>query len=668
MRTESAAEVPLRLAICGVTALSVLVLVGLPLAHLGWLRAPVYLVLGAFSLAIGVRAATRVEVAAVDSLASVVVAVTAVMTTLVGGWFANEHLFVHRDPGIYTNTAVALAREGDLVFDFMPTFPDREVLPVDLASAGFAWDPDESSTSVFGQGSHALPVVGAAAHHLGGLRLLVRTPAVLAGLAVVLFFGLARRFSSDRAAAFVTVLSAVSVPWLWTARTMYSETLSLTLVLGGAVLLSTGVFRTSGSDADGDRGTAATLAGTACLGTALLTRLDAIALLPALLAIGMLLHRRRPLLAGVVVVASLAVARLWWFDLSERAPQYVDALDDSTQLLIRGVTLVSIAVVFVGLVAPLVPADVWRRAAAPATVLASVGPPGIVLGGVIRARTQEPELDEMLPAIAQMEMNAGLEAEGIRSYAEQAMLWHGQYLGWVTVVLGALGLSLIARRAIRRADGAALVIGLAIVPLGLLYLWDLSIFPDHPWALRRYMTTTMLLFPIGFATALDGLASLIPSDRSGWRPAVLSAISAAALVPAAVASAPAVRVVDHDGMIGLTEELCAVLPEDRTVLVSAESIVAFTSPPAVYAVCDRQVAVLRSSHPDIVWQSIEWVRDTTGNPPILLGASFDDLRQQYEFGTLVAEFEVRNERDLRPAVGSVNVGPSRYRLTVVSAR
>lgn len=161
--------------------------------------------------------------------------------------------------------------------------------------------------------------------------------------------------------------------------------------------------------------------------------------------------------------------------------------------------------------------------------------------------------------------------EGSRSYVENAMSNLGQYLGPPTVWLGVggwLGATVVA---IRRRQALMIPVLIVIGGTSALYFWNPQVFPDHFWAVRRYVPVIMPATVVLAAAAGWFILQRMPRTLRPY------AFGAAVLFVAAQtwrAGTPALFVAEREGAHATLAEIAAATP-------SGESYVGiFTTPGA----------------------------------------------------------------------------------------
>ena len=529
------------------------------------------------------------------------------LVAAVTAWHAAEssqHLLTDRDPGVYNTTARWLAREGTLLVDpAVGPFADHPKLSFE--EQGWNLDDDGRLEPQF---LHLLPVVLAVAQRLGGDRLLLVAPALVAGAALLAHAAFARRLLRPWWALLATAGLAASLPWVHLSRDAFSEPLAALLLFGGLTLLWDATSTGSRARAAG--------AGL-LLGAVAMARVEGFVILLPLVASGFVFAFRPPgrqpdgtagvlraAGAGVAVTAGLAVT-----DLLLYGTWYLDDLSGLLTLVGAGL----LVVVLGGTVALLSsgrqrrgPADrpvpPYDRAAGEAgerraTRLGAVAA-GTVVVAAAAAWHVRPRVSTVTgapsPAIAALEAAEGRVAEGVRRYSEHAVQWLGWYLGPVALVLGVAGLALVVRRLVATParDLRLLPFVAVLVTVSTLYLWRPSIVPDHVWVMRRYAVVTI---PGLVLLSVVAGQALVDEWRRRRRRAL--GLATALAVALAVVGFPATTVVPvaaattQAGLLTGVEDVCrAVGPKGAVVVLPGQSVELVTGQ-ALRSFCGVPVAV-----------------------------------------------------------------------------
>lgn len=500
----------------------------------------------------------------------------------------SQHVVVTRDPGSYINTARWLVREGRLGADARGEafagvgglqFAGAAVYDMGGTYRGAPAETERpgGSGQIEYQFNHLSSVAMAASYDVGGHRALFRLPAAMSALSLVLVYAAAVRVTRRTTVSLLAPLVlATSMPFLYVARTTYSEAFA-SVLLWAAVLVSIGLHRRPRMASGATAGL--------LMGALISTRVDAmlyVALVLPVAAVSVSLpgdarRRRHRLLSwGSLLAVTAAVGAIGWVDLNEHSGLYVEHLSPQIRQLRTGL-LISALVSVVGALVWLFVRPLRRlgeRARRPVAVAAAVLLASLLLfGWLIRPEIQTVENDHPYPAVVSIQERDGLSSEPDRNYAESSMRWMSWYLGVPAIVL-ALG-ALVAstwRTLARGVDPATL--GVLVLCLGAsgLYWYMPEITPDHPWATRRFVPAAFPALAIWAAAGVGLLLSLPAVDRQRRRLPAIAALGAAAAIAAVVVAPPVLttRPVREQrlqaGYLRPVLETCDALPEDAAVI------------------------------------------------------------------------------------------------------
>ena len=436
------------------------------------------------ALAVAVWIATRPARAAASApadrstryirAAALAVAVAAVV---INGAFPGEHLQTGRDGGTYTATAGWLMSDGGLLMNVtVPPFDDSTGLRYE--AAGFHETVKDGP--LYAQFMHAFPSMMATTGELAGLDALVRTNALLGGLALLAFYAFGERLARPWAALVAQLALALNLVFVYFTRAPFSELLNLGLLFAGFWALDQAVEQ--------HNRITAYVAGL-FLGATFVARLDGLvvllmivlALLPPFVR-GRLARVAPAALAGAATSCVLALIDLFVF-----APVYVE-------LHVQFLVPLGIGFVLVGLIAAGVMTQPGRRAVRAvlryrrpiATGLAATIVVAGVFAYVVRPEVQIDTWAREMP-IGVLQQREGQVVNESRTYAEQSARWLGWYMGWPALAVALAGWAgLVYRSVAQRASRWAPFL-LAISGLTMLYITRPTITPDHIWADRRFL-------------------------------------------------------------------------------------------------------------------------------------------------------------------------------------
>jgi hypothetical protein len=537
----------------------------------------------ALALALGVVGASvavgLVRVGAVE-IARREVVLAGVGMGIVGIWillnlrFSAENLFAQRDSATYELTARWLMDHQSLPIH---TQPDLFGSPLgfDGTSAGFQHQTD---TTVFAQGNHLLPVLLAIVGSVFGATAMLKANVVLAGIALLAFFAIARRIVGAGLALVGLVAFAVSMPIIYVSRDTFTEPLALLFLMGGLALLYRAV----------DTGRTLDFAAAGFVTSlAAVVRIDAYAALLSLLVVAAVLlavaappqRRDAAWRSAALLGSALLMVVVGYLDVSWLSPGYYH--NQRTQIIPVAVAGGVLAVVGAVTVAC---AWSWRepikaRIGTPAgRLLLSrvVGVTVIVAFLVLLSRpwwlTARGDFDNLILRVAQQAQ--GQPIDGTRLYTEYTVDWQAMYFGWPTVILAVLGYVVLLYRLIRRSDYRLLGFLVMALSLSALYLWTPQITPDQVWAMRRYVPVVVPGLIIAAVAALRAGWTRWPTSsavRVIVRGGVIVASVAVLMIPWLV-TRPVRELREEAPQAAQVHALCAAVPSEGAVLVVDESL------------------------------------------------------------------------------------------------
>jgi hypothetical protein len=405
----------------------------------------------------------------------------ALVATVVNGALPGEHMQTGRDGGTYTATAGWIASDGGLIIDAdRPPFDDREGLG--YFAAGFHEIVPDGP--LYAQFMHAFPAMMATVDLAAGLDVMVRTNALLGGLALLALYAFAERLTRPVPALLTQVALACTLVFTYFTRAPFSELLMMGLLFAGLWALDQAV-------ALRDRATG--FAAGLLLGGTFLARLDglvvllmlALALLPPVVT-GRLRRVAPAALAGVATTSAVAMVDLFVF-----APFYVDLhVEFLVPLGLAFLTVAGVAVAVRTAPGRRIVAAVLRQRARIAVGAAVLIVAAGVYAYVVRPAITVDVWERTLP-IGFLQQREGELVDETRTYAEHTARWLGWYLGLPTLVAGLAGWAWMTRETIARRSGRLVPFLLTFSGLTTLYVWRPSITPDHIWADRRFLPVVL---------------------------------------------------------------------------------------------------------------------------------------------------------------------------------
>lgn len=122
-----------------------------------------------------------------------------------------------------------------------------------------------------------------------------------------------------------------------------------------------------------------------------------------------------------------------------------------------------------------------------------------------------PNLEPNESLIAGLQQRGGLEMDSSRTYNELSLVFGWWYLGPVLLLGSMVGLTLLAWSAAKKNRLSAIALTVVIVAAPV-YVWRMSIFPDQPWATRRFVP---FIFPVIVILSALGLTAMLDRFSKG---------------------------------------------------------------------------------------------------------------------------------------------------------
>ncbi len=502
--------------------------------------------------------------------ATVVTLLVVVVLTGLNVRYSSQHLLTERDPGVYNSTARSMARTGRIVID--PSSNPYKGAPLEdrihVEAAGFFLDRDKGE--IYPQFVHLFQATLGASSWLVGSRGMLKVNALLGGLALLVFFALCARLMPVWASAASVVALGLNLIQVNFTRDSYTEILTQILLFGGLWALM---------DARPSRNFRRALIAGALFGAASMVRADAFIFLVPLAAyiVYELIvapnrsdeRLRKYLLAlGVGAAVPTAIAGI---DLRFFSPAYL--ADNWEALRLGFVGLLAIIAGGAAYIAlrPRFP-DARRRLFDRRHLLAGSAAIGIVavalLAYYVRPHLQHTYGDEPSSVVEMVQMREGLPVDGLRTFAENSLVWLGLYLGPVTLWAGIIGLATMTREILLGLSRRTVPFVLAMMSMTALYVYDPAITPDHLWAMRRFLPITIPGLIVCCFWLLGRIWNAADSEQAGSLTRVMALAAAAVAIgfPAWTLQ-PFISERSQVGVLNATDQLCDHIPEDAAVLI-----------------------------------------------------------------------------------------------------
>ncbi|HUG48947.1 MAG TPA: glycosyltransferase family 39 protein, partial [Candidatus Limnocylindria bacterium] len=533
----------------------------------GWITALLLLLRGRSAWRAGSPALSGADWLAVVGLtAAAVLAAALPADPFAAGW----------DMATYAAHGVYMANHGRL--DVPYPWPAGTAMPAGFLPPGVLFATEPNMTVRF---ANLWPAWLAQTWAAFGYEGLVRVNAVLGLLALLAVYGLGSRFVKPGIVAVAVLFLAFNPAQIWVTRQTLSEILAQLLIWAGLLLLT--AFLSRGYPRWG-------LWAGVLFGTAALARIDAF-LIPALLFAGHaawhVTYRKRAgegsipwrfVYAGALPVFALALLHYAVFS----TPYFLEL---TGQLLtIAGLTIAGLAVLVVTHLQ--VGLSVIRR------LLEHRAPALAAMAVLLTLTFYAYFLRPILPPFAVFEA-PGAIYDGERMYVEDALPNLGRYLTPGVVWAGVLGWAMISWTRLRRSRSSVLW-PLLVVSLGCaaVYIWNQAAWPNHFWAIRRFIPVIMpALIVFAAAAAAVALARL---SRPGQRLAITFSLPLLVLYTLWTGG-PSFIVPERQGSYQALSEFAATLPAEGEILAVDGSYEAWHFWMPLYLVFDRPIVALDSS-------------------------------------------------------------------------
>jgi len=628
-------------AVLGLVALSLAASATVSLGiHRPWTTLPLALVVGWLLW----RAVPPIAVAGLAARrAALWVVGGAAAWTVLGIALSSQYIVVSRDPGF-------LALSGIWLIDHpstdIPSLGGVEAAATQANVIPDAWE----AWNIYGdviqpQGAKALPALLSVGGWLAGVHGVLAFNAIVGGVGVLAVFALARRMMKPAAAAASAGAFALTVSHIGLSRSPYSEPLTLLLIVAAVSWAWRGLST---------RRHGPMIAAGIASGATALVRIDGAAYaVGVLMGIGLAAVARSPkarrLLPSFIVPQVLVLAA-GYASLYRWSHAYLARLGD--QALVVG------AVYCAGLAVVVIVALVWgpRRHARTAawvgrhrTHVASIAGWGTAAAVAVLAsrplwmvarRGTESDTDTFANSVVEaFQRLADLPIDPSRTYGESTLTWMSYYYTWPLMALAAVGLGVLAYRAVHgNAEGFAFL-GAVAAPTAM-YVVTPEIIPDQLWAIRRFEPITMPGLAIAAGVGAWWVAARIVERWPAWdlRAPAWAGFAMLALPMTTWISvkpgdeypvAPAVYVwsIEQYGALGISAELCDVI-DGRPVVLAGRSqyfgtIRVMCDVPEVLALVDpepealAQMAQIWGEAPIVLTQDPALVGAAADAPPII---------------------------------------------------
>lgn len=420
------------------------------------------------------------------------------------------------------------------------------------------------------QGNHLLPALSAMFAWVFGKAALFDANTFFTALALLAFFGLARRIVAPLLALALLIALATSMPVIYVGRDSFTEPLTLLFLIGALALLHRG-YR-SGRVAD------FALAGLAG-GSAAMARIDSYGGLIGLVAgvtvyVVVTADRRAAVMRALAFAAGAGLTTLLgWLDLVRLARQYYGSQHHNIVLLLLALFVVVLA-------SPVVITLGWRPGVRRWLAREDVrrrfvrGFNGLLIVVFVLLATRplwQTTRGAFNLNLENMQRRWNHQVDGTRTYHEQTVHWLALYFGWGTLAVAVLGYAVLIAAFVRQrryALSGVLAMGLS---MSALYLWNGQIAPDQPWAMRRYVPVIIPLLLVAAGAALEAAWR---ARRWAWvsRVLVVAAVAYGVTFPWRVTT-PMRHVRDELPQLSQLQAICRAIGPHAAVLEADEATV-----------------------------------------------------------------------------------------------
>ncbi len=463
--------------------------------------------------------------------------------------FPHDSFFVGRDQATYANQALHITRSGRLDLESPIEIADaqlREVVRRGNAATGLYARYGQLTA----QFSPVLPIWLAVAFSAFGIVGLQAFNAVAAVLSAGLFFGLASRMMSKRVALAALALFVFNPMQIWISRITLSEILAQYLGLAGTLLFFSARRR---------RPEPLWVLGGLTLGASVFVRIDGFVLAPLALASAWLVRAVSSGEPARIERARTLGTLALLFVLAIGVPFYY--LTSAPYLAAQARNLIPIAAC-TALLSVLWWTKLGARAIAKLTkarfVWLSIGAM-LLLAGLaayfIRPHWQPFHYYTRPTSVL----------FGSRDFRENSFVNLGVYVTPVLAFVALVGFWKLLVRALSARSGGALA--LLLVSTGgyaLLYLYNPSISPDHPWGMRRFVPAVIPGVALFGSFVLDRLRTVDRLRR--FHLALTLTITAALVAYPNFRTRAGVFLKEYEGAYAFVTKVADAIPEQALLL------------------------------------------------------------------------------------------------------
>lgn len=498
-----------------------------------------------------------------------------------------EYYFGGRDPGIYTSTAVQISRLGRLKVEdpliqglrdnYSGVFIDSS-----LKFMGVFTERQGNTYYTNPQFFHAYSAWLAAGHRFFGFDGFLYMTPILALISMLILYAVVSSLWSKRAGFWTVILLGLNIAQIWYARGPYSEILSQ-LVMWFSILLIVQAWENKNVPI-------AVLAGLAA-GTALLARLDNILIaVPVGLSLIFILAYDKGKLGrwiwafilslGTIYVIFVSYAlkfnQNYASDLLIKQSPVPDSFSLEKLFLVLG------ALAIVGVIIVILLRNQWGRLIEWAKSRRKPIAFGIGIGMIF--------LFGWLYFIRPLNPNPDLLPEGGRTFREESLIRLGWYISPLGIVLALGGFIDFIYHKFRKQHIFPILFMLTFC---ILYLYDPRIYPDHFWAVRRYVPIIIPTFTIFMAYGIERISQLT-IGKTKLRPLSL-AVAALLCIFLIKEARPFLNYTEYKGSRQGMEELASHFDENDIIIAWDAHFASRLAGTPLYFMYGKNVLTLRGT-------------------------------------------------------------------------
>ncbi|KRE26053.1 glycosyltransferase family 39 protein [Agromyces sp. Soil535] len=486
--------------------------------------------------------------------------------------YASRWIDVTRDPGFLTLEGIWLSDHADPALP-IGTAADVAAAVPDARVSSLAYFPQDGA--LHAQGAKLVPGLVAIGGWIGGTEGVLVGNLLIGAVALVLFYGFARRMIGPVWSLPALIALASSMPMVAFSRSIYTEPLVVGVTFAGLTFLWIAIK---------SRMWYHYLAGGALVGAGGLARIDGVAIVIGVvlgLAVIMFVEtddtaRRRNRLNYIICVgAAFVVTAVGVVDLVLNSPGYLQDLSGEFGLLTSAAVISALLGLLLTFGRP------WRgvrkaliRWRVPLSWVAFAGV--LVIAAVLLSRPlwYVGHGNAPIDLVGGLQALSGLPVDPTRSYDELSLTWVAMYMSWATVVAALVGVAVALRRSILRRDARLFLVLAVVAAPSLLYLLRVSITPDQIWAMRRFLPVTIPGLILIALYLLLVVTNWLSARSTIWRTGgriVAGGLALSVVVFPFLTWGHMFTAIEHGGRLGEAESICRAVDERPVVYVQSKN-------------------------------------------------------------------------------------------------